>query len=680
MKCVTDSLRMDQGRSHMTERILNLTLEIIYLLTGEDYTVVKKTSIECETPSIRPHVSGGLSMTQSPITVPPPHSLIYERENDQKILEITNKIIQLLTGEEGDYIEGHKDLYKDVMMENHRPLTSLDGSSNRDSPERCPLPFYSQDCTEENHRTPQEDQGEDITDVKVEDVKAEEETYVWGDQQYGDKIGNPSEEHLIFSADNEMKYTYTKQESSGEIPITHPVHHIADTSSESTYCVKWFTKNTKLVTHQPAKSDQKPFPCFECGKRFTHQSSLVKHQRSHTAMSFRLRVGGEERQKDVFVTQPESEEEEDDEEPAVSLPGKTLTGRNVRFSYNENCALVHAMLPVFDRLLGCQSHRTTLARKKAMWKSITDAVNAVSSYRRCVENVKKRFNDVKRVLKAKMVEELHEAQRTGGGHSASILYTSFEEELKQVIPPKILPGSHIEYTDRPPSQAHPTTQQKRTSTHVRSSTVAAKRHRPQTEDSEAGPSRAAPPRSVVVEEFKDQQEIILTPIAPLLPPDHTAAGFAMEEQQQVPPQPTPTSQTTPSVEEVAQPLESFRQTQVKYMTTQTQQMNNISSQLRKLTNVARVAQGTRDRRAHQLDMRLRDISRAIRAQTEAVISLTKELTSQRVTAEAQSVSVSSLTPTPQTGSPTTPLRWSVRTCRSVGKGVGRGRGSSGPKK
>ncbi|XP_063814274.1 uncharacterized protein LOC135054824 isoform X3 [Pseudophryne corroboree] len=507
MKCVTDSLRMDQGRSHMTERILNLTLEIIYLLTGEDYTVVKKTSIECETPSIRPHVSGGLSMTQSPITVPPPHSLIYERENDQKILEITNKIIQLLTGEEGDYIEGHKDLYKDVMMENHRPLTSLDGSSNRDSPERCPLPFYSQDCTEENHRTPQEDQGEDITDVKVEDVKAEEETYVWGDQQYGDKIGNPSEEHLIFSADNEMKYTYTKQESSGEIPITHPVHHIADTSSESTYCVKWFTKNTKLVTHQPAKSDQKPFPCFECGKRFTHQSSLVKHQRSHTA-----------------------------------------------------------------------------------------------------------------------------------------------------------------------------TQQKRTSTHVRSSTVAAKRHRPQTEDSEAGPSRAAPPRSVVVEEFKDQQEIILTPIAPLLPPDHTAAGFAMEEQQQVPPQPTPTSQTTPSVEEVAQPLESFRQTQVKYMTTQTQQMNNISSQLRKLTNVARVAQGTRDRRAHQLDMRLRDISRAIRAQTEAVISLTKELTSQRVTAEAQSVSVSSLTPTPQTGSPTTPLRWSVRTCRSVGKGVGRGRGSSGPKK
>ncbi|XP_063806159.1 oocyte zinc finger protein XlCOF29-like [Pseudophryne corroboree] len=115
---------MDKDRSHRTERIINITLEIIYLLTGEDYTIVKKTSNGCETPSSHPHVSGGLRRTQSPITVPPPHSLTHERHNDKKILELTNKIIQLLTGEEGEYIEEHRGLYKDVMMENHRPLTS----------------------------------------------------------------------------------------------------------------------------------------------------------------------------------------------------------------------------------------------------------------------------------------------------------------------------------------------------------------------------------------------------------------------------------------------------------------------------------------------------------------------------------------------------------------------------
>ncbi|XP_075071057.1 uncharacterized protein LOC142160072 isoform X4 [Mixophyes fleayi] len=136
----------------------------------------------CDTASSCPCVSGGLSRTQSPITVPPPHSLIHDRDNDQKILELTNKIIQLLTGE-GEYLEGHKGLYKDVMMEDHQPLTSLDGSSNRNTPERCPRPLYSQDCTEENHSVPQEYQSEELTDIKVEDIEGEEEMYVRGDQQ-----------------------------------------------------------------------------------------------------------------------------------------------------------------------------------------------------------------------------------------------------------------------------------------------------------------------------------------------------------------------------------------------------------------------------------------------------------------------------------------------------------------
>ncbi|KAG9472856.1 hypothetical protein GDO78_016536 [Eleutherodactylus coqui] len=110
-------------------------MEIIYLLTGENYTMVKKTSADGTTPNSHLHESGGWSRGQSPITEAPPHLPIHE----QKILELTNKITELLTGEvpircqdvtvhfsmeEWEYLEGHKDLYNDIMIENHHPLIS----------------------------------------------------------------------------------------------------------------------------------------------------------------------------------------------------------------------------------------------------------------------------------------------------------------------------------------------------------------------------------------------------------------------------------------------------------------------------------------------------------------------------------------------------------------------------
>ncbi|XP_073467416.1 uncharacterized protein [Aquarana catesbeiana] len=165
---MTASMRMEEDWSHMTEKILNLTLEIIYLLTGERFPLVK---------------SGG-HMT---ITVPPCDSLKPERHNMEKILEVTKKMMELLTGEvpircqdvtvyfsmqEWEYLEGHKDLYKDVMMDNQPPLTSPDGSSNGNPPERYPHPLYSGDSTQEGHTIPHHHQSGNLRDSKVE-VKEE---------------------------------------------------------------------------------------------------------------------------------------------------------------------------------------------------------------------------------------------------------------------------------------------------------------------------------------------------------------------------------------------------------------------------------------------------------------------------------------------------------------------------
>ncbi|KAM4031929.1 oocyte zinc finger protein XlCOF29-like [Anomaloglossus baeobatrachus] len=85
---------MDKDRDKMVERILHLTLEILFRLTGEDYTVVKISSENCQD-----LVSEGWGRPLSPITGPPPHPPIHEDINDQKILELTYKMIELLTGE-----------------------------------------------------------------------------------------------------------------------------------------------------------------------------------------------------------------------------------------------------------------------------------------------------------------------------------------------------------------------------------------------------------------------------------------------------------------------------------------------------------------------------------------------------------------------------------------------------
>ncbi|KAG9466250.1 hypothetical protein GDO78_016928 [Eleutherodactylus coqui] len=281
----------------MAESIFTLTLEILFQLTGEDYTVVKKTSSDgCQAP-----VSDGWGRPLSPITGPPPHPLILEEINEKKILELTNKMIELLTGEvpircqdvtvyfsmeEWEYLEGHKDLYKNVMMEDHQSPPSPGRSSKRTAAERCPRPLLPQDDQLVNP-------DEDLIPIDAT------ETHVRGDQPCKEGIptdnhpddGTRSSERHLISSHFKVENHYTMQDTYKEpaiIPHIPSALHIKELSSDaqsfshSSQSAKQNQIYRMDIEHQRVHAEKRPYSCSECGKGFSRKPNLIKHHRSHT--------------------------------------------------------------------------------------------------------------------------------------------------------------------------------------------------------------------------------------------------------------------------------------------------------------------------------------------------------------------------------------------------------------
>ncbi|KAM3912488.1 oocyte zinc finger protein XlCOF7.1-like [Leptodactylus fuscus] len=274
---------MIKMKKQMAEKILNHALGIIYLLTGEEYVIVKKNS---------PHSPMHLLPGQIPVKC--------------------GDISIYFSMEEWDYIEEHKDHYQNMVLEEGISLDRCSGPFKNS----FNIVFLGEEKLSEKEMADVSVSKETAADGSGNRSLAEESQRSSQDGAIVDDTSIPHGNSSIASSvcdlgshssscpqwecemwtvnDNIISKDLTKKKSPTQ--KKKQKNSVTGTQKEVTvngakipksahlceHCGQCFVDRSHLVGHKRRHMGEKSFICNECDKQFAHKSHLLSHQRSHT--------------------------------------------------------------------------------------------------------------------------------------------------------------------------------------------------------------------------------------------------------------------------------------------------------------------------------------------------------------------------------------------------------------
>ncbi|XP_050706796.1 nuclear apoptosis-inducing factor 1-like [Eriocheir sinensis] len=126
----------------------------------------------------------------------------------------------------------------------------------------------------------------------------------------------------------------------------------------------------------------------------------------------------------------------------MSSPPRKIQ-RRPRFTEAEILALVEEVERREHVILGKHDMRAgvTESTKRYAWEEVCDCVNAVSHVERSVEELKRKFRDLKAQVKSKSAAEMKDMGATGGGPPANVEYSEAELVLLRMQAPIAATGA-----------------------------------------------------------------------------------------------------------------------------------------------------------------------------------------------------------------------------------------------